>query len=224
LQEDAQSSTRKVLYVAILANIAILIAKLLAARLTGSSAMLSEAIHSLVDTGNGGLLLLGVKLSSRPADQLHPFGYGKELYFWTMVVAPAVFALGGGASIYEGIAHIVRPRQLEHLGVTCAVLSCSAVFEGYSLYVALMESRKLQGLMSLLEALRKSKVPASFTVLFEDSTAVLGVGIAFAATLFVQRFGIRLFDGIASLLIGILLGLRPSHRHTDRNQYASWPG
>jgi cation diffusion facilitator family transporter len=205
LPEDAQSSTRKVLYVAILANIGILIAKLFAARLTGSSAMLSEAIHSLVDSGNGGLLLLGVKLSSRSADELHPFGYGKELYFWTMVVALAVFALGGGASIYEGIAHIIRPRELEHIGVTYAVLGCSAVFEGYSLYVALREFRKLRGSMSLLEAVRKSKDPASFTVLFEDSTAVMGVGIAFAATLLVQRFGIRLFDGIASLLIGILL-------------------
>jgi cation diffusion facilitator family transporter len=175
LPEDAQSSTRKVLYVAILANIAILIAKLLAARVTGRSAMLSEAIHSLVDTGNGGLLLLGVKLSSRPADELHPFGYGKEFYFWTMVVALADFALGGGASIYEGIAHIIRPRQLEHLGVTYTVLSCSAVFEGYSLYVALREFRKLQGSISLFEALRKSKNPASFTVLFEDSTAVSGI-------------------------------------------------
>lgn len=193
------------LYAAILANVAILVAKLVAALVTGSSAMLSEAIHSLVDTGNGGLLLLGLKLSSRPADELHPFGYGKELYFWTMIVSLAVFALGGGASIHEGINHLIRPRALEHVGVTYAVLGCAAVFEGYSLSVALREFRKLIGSQTLLQGIKQSKDPATFTVLFEDSTAVFGVLIAFVATLLGQRFGWRRLDGVASILIGLLL-------------------
>ncbi len=205
MAESSQTSVRKVLYAAILANVAILIAKLIAALVTGSSAMLSEAIHSLVDTGNGGLLLLGLKLSSRPADELHPFGYGKELYFWTLVVSLAVFALGGGASIHEGIRHVMRPRALEHLGVTYAVFGCAAVFEGYSLSVALREFRKLIGSQSLLEGIRQSKDPATFTVLFEDSTAVLGVLIAFVATVLGQRFGFTRLDGVASILIGLLL-------------------
>jgi cation diffusion facilitator family transporter len=205
LPQDTLNSTRKVLYAAIFANTAILIAKLLAAWMTRSSAMLAEAIHSLVDTGNGGLLLLGLKLSSRPADETHPFGYGKELYFWTMIVALAVFALGGGASIYEGVTRILAPRELRHMAVTYAVLLCSAVFEGYSLYVAVREFRKLNGSVSILQGIKRSKDPASFTVLFEDSTAVLGVCIALLSTLLVNQYGWRSFDGLASIVIGILL-------------------
>ena len=205
MPESSLNSTRKVLYAAILANVAILAAKLFAAWMTRSSAMLAEAIHSLVDCGNGGLLLLGLKLSNRPADETHPFGYGKELYFWTMIVALAVFALGGGASIYEGFTRILAPRELQHLTVTYAVLLCSAVFEGYSLYVAVREFRKLNGSVSILEGIRQSKDPASFTVLFEDSTAVLGVCIAFVSTTLVSKYGWRWLDGLASILIGILL-------------------
>jgi cation diffusion facilitator family transporter len=205
LPQDTQNSTRKVLFAAILANIAILIAKLLAAWMTRSSAMLAEAIHSLVDSGNGGLLLLGLKLSNRPADESHPFGYGKELYFWTMVVALAVFALGGGASIYEGVTRILTPRELQHMTVTYTVLLSSATFEGYSLYVALREFRKLNGSMSIIEGIRQSKDPASFTVLFEDSTAVLGVFIALVSTTLVNSYGWRSLDGFASIIIGILL-------------------
>lgn len=193
------------LYAAILANVAILTAKLLAAWMTRSSAMLAEAIHSLVDCGNGGLLLLGLKLSNRPADETHPFGYGKELYFWTMVVALAVFALGGGASIYEGIDRILTPRQLQHTMVTYAVLLCSAIFEGYSLYVALREFRRHNGSMTIFEGIKQSKDPAAFTVLFEDSTAVMGVCIAFVSTTLVSSYGWQSLDGLGSTLIGILL-------------------
>jgi cation diffusion facilitator family transporter len=167
--------------------------------------MLSEAIHSLVDTGNGWLLLLGLRMSSRPADELHPLGYGKELYFWTMVVALAVFALGGGASVYEGITHLVHPRPVDHPGATYLVLGCSAVFEGYSLSVALREFRKKQGPLSLIRAIRLSKDPASFTVLFEDSTAVLGILIALLASLLTYTYGFRYLDGAASVVIGFLL-------------------
>ncbi|AXC11240.1 Cation transport protein [Acidisarcina polymorpha] len=190
---------------AILANLAILIAKLIAAAFTGSSAMLSEAIHSLVDTGNGALLLMGQRLSIKPPDETHPFGYGKELYFWTMIVAFVVFALGGGASIYEGIVHLYHPQALEHLRATYVVLGCSAAFEGYSLAVALREFRKVRGDRSYLKAIRSSKDPASFTVLFEDSTAVLGIVVALVATFFGQRYRLQWFDGAASVVIGCLL-------------------
>ncbi len=203
--DEGLSSTRKVLYAAMLANIAIVIAKMVAAAATGSSAMLSEGIHSLVDTGNGGLLLLGLQLSRRPADELHPFGYGRELYFWTMVVALAVFALGGGISIYEGVVHLLHPNPLEHVKANYIVLACSAVFEGTSLIIALREFRKLNPGSPLLKSLRGSKDPASFTVLFEDSAAVVGIAIAAAATLLGQRFHLPWLDGTASILIGVLL-------------------
>ena len=188
-----------------LANLAIVIAKMVAAAATGSSAMLSEGIHSLVDLGNGGLLLLGLQLSRRPADELHPFGYGRELYFWTMVVALAVFALGGGVSVYEGILHLLRPHPLEHLTTTYIVLGCSVAFEGSSLIIALIEFRRTNPGLSLLQSLRKSRDPASFTVLFEDSAAVTGIGIAVLATWFGQRLHVLWLDGAASIVIGILL-------------------
>ncbi len=203
--QNSQGSTRKVIYAALIANVAILIAKLVAARISGSSAMLSEGIHSIVDCGNGGLLLLGLRLSRQPANETHPFGYGKELYFWTMIVALAVFALGGGASIYEGVLHITHPQPLEHLSVTYSVLACSALFEGLSLSFAVREFRRTQVGLSVWRAIARSKDPASFTVLFEDSTAVLGVLIALGSTLLAQRFGFRLLDGCASVVIGVLL-------------------
>ncbi len=149
--------------------------------------------------------MLGLRLSRQPANETHPFGYGKELYFWTMVVALAVFALGGGASIYEGVAHIYKPQAIEHLHVTYAVLACSALFEGLSLTFAVREFRRTQDGLSVWRAIAKSKDPASFTVLFEDSTAVLGVLIALGSTLLTQRFGFRLLDGCASVMIGVLL-------------------
>ena len=198
-------STRKVLYAAMVANLAIVVAKMVAAAITGSSAMLSEGIHSLVDTGNGGLLLLGLHLSRRPADELHPFGYGRELYFWTMVVALAVFALGGGVSIYEGVSHLLTPHPLEHVRATYFVLACSALFEGSSLVIAVREFRFINRDLSLLAAIRRSKDPASFTVLFEDSAAVLGIAVAALATYLGRRFGVLWLDGLASILIGLLL-------------------
>ncbi len=205
MSDEAQGSARKVLYAAMAANIAIMVAKLVAAALTGSSAMLSEGIHSLVDTGNGALLLVGIRLSRQPADELHPFGYGKELYFWTMIVALAVFALGGGMSIYEGMVHIITPHRLDHLKATYVVLGCSALFEGSSLAVAVREFRRCNPGLPLLSSLRRSKDPATFTVLFEDSAAVLGIIIAFTATYLTNRFHLQILDGIASILIGLLL-------------------
>ena len=205
MNDQNQRSSNKVLYAALLANLAILIAKMIAAAITGSSAMLSEGIHSFVDLGNGGLLLLGVRLSQRQADISHPFGYGRELYFWSLIVALAVFALGGGASIIEGILRVVESRPLEHIQVTYWILAFSALFEGSSLTVAVLEFRKLHPDLSFSQALRDSKDPASFTVLFEDSAAVLGIAIAAIGTFLVQRLHAPKIDGVSSVLIGVLL-------------------
>ncbi len=202
---DEGRTTSAVIYAALAANLGIVIAKLIAAKVTGSSAMFSESIHSMVDTGNGGLLLLGLKLSRRPADELHPFGYGKELYFWTMVVALAVFALGGGMSIYEGVNHILSPHALEHLSATYSVLACSLVFEGSSLFFALRSFSGNDPTTSLWGTIRKSKDPARFTVIFEDSAAVIGILIALLTTGMTQYFHFGFLDGLASILIGLLL-------------------
>ncbi len=203
MQKDR--STSAVVYAAIAANIGIVLAKWIAAHVTGSSAMFSECIHSVVDTGNGGLLLLGLRFSRKPADELHPFGYGKELYFWTMVVALAVFAVGGGMSIYEGFTHILHPHALEHLTATYTVLLCSAVFEGTSLLYALRTFGKSHVGMTLWRSIRKSKDPACFTVIFEDSAAVLGIAIALLATFLNTHLHLGVLDGLASILIGLLL-------------------
>ena len=205
MTDQNQRSTNKVLYAALLANLAILIAKVIAASITGSSAMLSEGIHSFVDMGNGGLLLLGVRLSRRQADISHPFGYGRELYFWSLIVALAVFALGGGASVVEGILRIVHPRPLEHVQLTYWILGFSALFEGASLTIAVLEFRKLHPGLRFGQALRDSKDPASFTVLFEDSAAVLGIAVASAATFIVQKLQAPRIDGVASVIIGVIL-------------------
>lgn len=202
---DNRRSTKKVLYAALLANLLILIAKVLAAVVTGSAAMFSEAIHSGVDMGNGGLLLLGVRMSQKVRDSEHPFGYGRELYFWSLIVALAVFALGGGASIFEGVQHILHPHALEHVQLTYWILAISALFEGSSLAIAVVEFRKLHAGRTLLQAIRCSKDPASFTVLFEDSAAVLGIAIAAVATALVQATHLLWIDGVASILIGLLL-------------------
>ncbi len=205
MEETSHKANRNVIYVAIVANVGIVVAKMIAAWITGSSAMLSEGLHSLVDTGNGALLLLGVRLSQKPADEFHPFGYGREVYFWTMVVALAVFALGGGLSIYEGIGHILVPHPLEHIRATYWVLACSLIFEGSSLLFAIRSFRRGTHGRPLLSSIRRSKDPAGFTVLFEDSAAVCGLTIALLATYLEQKFGFRFLDGAASVLIGVVL-------------------
>src|SRR2546430_13181063 len=143
----------KVIYAAIVTNLAIAATKFTAAAFTGSSAMISEGIHSLVDTGNGGLMLLGVRRSRKPADALHPFGYGKELYFWTLIVAIVIFAGGGGISLYEGILHLIHPQPIADPTWNYVVLGIAAFSEGWSLNVALHEFRRVQGGQSLFRAI-----------------------------------------------------------------------
>ena len=199
------SESRKVVYAALVGNAAIAVAKFIAAGVSGSSAMLSEGVHSLVDTSNQLLLLYGMRRSSKPADRQHPFGYGRELYFWAFIVALLVFALGAGISFYEGIVHIRRPEPATHLGWNYGVLGVSMVFEGVTWVIALREFRRSKGAMGYFEAFRKSKDPTTFTVLIEDSAALLGLLFAFAGIAAASYFDLPMLDGVASLGIGALL-------------------
>ena len=202
----ATASSKFVIYAAIGANLAIAIMKFVAAALTGSSAMVSEGIHSLVDTGNGGLLLFGIHKSKQPADATHPFGYGKELYFWSLIVAVLIFGVGGGISIYEGIAHLLHPRPLEDPFWSYLVLGFAAVFEGLVFVVAFRAFQALKGEdESIWQAIKSSKDPTTFTVLFEDAAAMLGLIFAFVGIFLAHQFENPYLDGVASVCIGLLL-------------------
>ena len=191
-------------FAAIAGNLAIAATKLIAAYFSGSSAMLSEGIHSMVDTGNGLLLLVGLRKSRKPADARHPFGHGKELYFWPLVVAILIFALGGGMSVYEGVTHLIRPHHADATW-NYVVLGFAFVFESISSVFAFKAFRgELKG-RGAIQAIRASKDPTSFTVLFEDSAALLGLVVAFLGIFLGQAFHNPYFDGAASILIGGIL-------------------
>ena len=200
-------SSKTAIFAAIGGNVAIAITKVIASLVTGSSAMLSEAVHSVVDTGNGLLLLWGIRQSKKPADDNHPFGCGKELYFWTLVVAILIFAVGGGISVYEGIVHIRHPSPISNPTVNYIVLGLSMLFEGGSAWVGFREFRKSKGDLGYLQAVRESKDPTTFTVLFEDLAAMVGLVIAFFGVLLAHTLQMPVLDGSASILIGVLLGL-----------------
>ncbi|WP_229415991.1 cation diffusion facilitator family transporter [Pseudoduganella armeniaca] len=203
---DTRASSQKVIYAAIVANLGIAAAKFIVATVTGSASMVAEGIHSAVDTGNELLLLLGERQSARPADRRHPFGYGKSLYFWALIVALSVFSLGGGLSIYHGIAALQSPPPLEDPLWNYVVLGVAALFEGYSWNVsrkALNAVRKPGA--SLWQAVRASKDASVFTVFIEDSAALLGLVIAAAGIALGHYFDNPYFDPAASILIGLLL-------------------
>lgn len=200
------SASTKVIIAALIGNTAISITKFFAAFLTGSSAMFSEGIHSLVDTGNQVLLLYGMKQAKKPADEDFPFGHGKEIYFWSFVVAILIFAVGSGVSIYEGIRHVIHPGTIENPMVNYVVLSLAMVFEGGAWFFAFKEFGKVKGQRGYIEAVKRGKDPSMFVVLFEDSAALLGLLIALLGVWLTQVTGIAVFDGIASILIGLILG------------------
>jgi cation diffusion facilitator family transporter len=193
-------------YGAIAANAVIGVSKFAAGIISGSSAMLSEAIHSVVDTGNELLLLLGIHRSKKPADELHPFGHGKELYFWSLIVAILLFGLGGGMSIYEGISHLRHPAVIKDPTWNYVVLGIAFIAEGTSWAIALNKllKRKKAG-QGIWDAVRASKNPAVFVVLAEDSAALLGIVVAFLGVLLGHTLSNPYLDGAASIIIGLIL-------------------
>lgn len=200
------AASKKVVYVALAGNIAIAATKAGAAAWTGSSAMLSEAIHSFVDSGNELLLLYGMRRAARRPDREHPLGYGRELYFWSFIVALLVFALGAGVSLYEGVVHLLNAEAIQDARVNYIVLGVAFLFEGASWVVSLREFNGTKGDLGYYEAFHKSKDPVVFMVLIEDSAALLGIVIAAAGTYAADSLGYPLADGAASLLIGLMLG------------------
>ncbi len=201
-----QSENLLPIYAAMAANLAIAVAKFGAAYVSGSSAMLAEGIHSLVDTGNEMLLLLGLKRSRRPADELHPFGHGKELYFWTLIVAVLLFGLGGGMSIYEGVTHVLNPEALGDPTWSYVVLGVAFVAEGTSWLIALRALVAAKNPhASVWRALHDSKDPSVFMILGEDSAALIGIVVAFLGVFLGHRLDNPYFDGSASIVIGLVL-------------------
>jgi cation diffusion facilitator family transporter len=195
------------IYAALLANVGIAVTKLVAAVWSGSSALLSEGVHSLVDSSNELLLLYGMHRAGLRRSREHPLGHGRELYFWSFIVALLVFALGAGVSIYEGIQHLRQPVANRHPVVTYAVLAISALFDGYSFRVALRQFRRRKGELGYLAAIKLSKDPTSFAVLLEDTAALIGIGIAFVGVASAQLLARPELDGLASIAIGALLAL-----------------
>lgn len=200
-------SNKIVVYAALFGNLAIALVKFVAAYITNSSAMLSEAIHSVVDTLNEVLLLYGMKKSQQPANSRHPFGYGRELYFWAFIVALLVFALGAIVSIYQGIHHIYHPEAMSNPMINYIVLGIAILCEGTSWFVALKAFRKVKGKQGYFEAFRRSKDPTTFTVLFEDTAALIGLFIALIGIYLSHALNMPMLDGLASVLIGVVLAI-----------------
>ncbi|MDB5256403.1 MAG: yiiP [Chitinophagaceae bacterium] len=200
-----KSDSRLAILGALASNIAIAIVKFIAAAVTGSSAMISEGIHSLVDSANTALLLFGLKRSNRAADPQHPFGYGKELYFWTLVVATSLFAIGGGMSIYEGIEHMHHPEPLTDPTWNYIVLACALVFSIFSFIIAYREFKKSNEGKSVWRAIKDSKDPGTFAILFEDTADILGMLVAFLGVYFGHALENPYIDGAASIVIGLIL-------------------
>lgn len=187
------------------ANFAIAVSKFIAAGISGSSAMLSEGIHSLVDTGNGALLLYGIYRSKKPADADHPMGHGKELYFWSLVVAVLIFAIGGGISFYEGVEHLKHPSEIGDPSLSYIVLGLAILFEGGALFFAMRSFNKTRGNKRFWRAIHTSKDPSSFAVILEDAAALIGLLVALIGVYLGHTFNNPYFDGGASIVIGLLL-------------------
>ena len=203
----AEHSSRTAVIAALIGNLLIAVTKGIAAAVSGSSAMLSEAVHSVVDSGNEILLLYGQHRAAKSPDRLHPLGYGREIYFWSFVVALLIFAFGAGISIYEGVKHIQRPEPMTKPLVNYAVYAASAVFEGISWYFGWSAFQRGRGDKALFAAIHASKDPPSFMVLFEDSAALVGLVIAAIATALSTHFDAPWIDGAGSICIGLVLAI-----------------
>jgi cation diffusion facilitator family transporter len=201
----AEKSSSVTVYAAITANAAIAITKFVAAAIGGSSALFSEGLHSIVDTGDGLLLLLGLHLSKRPPTREHPYGHGGEVYFWSTVVAMSIFGMGGGVSIYEGILHLEHPQAPTSLVLGFGVLAFALVFEGISWLVALRGFRRVQRGRGVWETIQGSKDPTTFVVVLEDSAALIGIVVAAVGLALAHWLHAPAFDAIASIVIGALL-------------------
>jgi cation diffusion facilitator family transporter len=200
-------SSTKAIVAALIGNGLVAVTKFVAAGITGSSAMFSEGVHSVVDTGNQVLLLFGLRQARKPPDDRFPFGHGKEVYFWSFVVAIFIFALGAGISIYEGVEALAHPTPVENVVVNYVVLSLAIVFEAFAWGFAFREFNKSKGQRGYLEAVRTGKDPTLFVVLFEDTAAMLGLLVAMGGIALGQITGNLYFDGIASIAIGVILAL-----------------
>jgi len=203
----AAAHTKSVVYAAAAGNLLVALTKFVAAWWTGSSAMLSEAIHSVVDTGNQGLLLYGMRQANKTPDASHPLGYGRELYFWSFIVALLVFTVGAGAAFYEGVEHILHPHPFVDAHVSYIVYACAVGFEGTTWIYALIEFGKAKGDIGYIEAIIRSKDPPSFIVLLEDSAALVGLAIAAAGTFAAEYYAMPMLDGVASIGISVVLAL-----------------
>jgi cation diffusion facilitator family transporter len=201
------SESKAAIIAAIVGNIAIAVTKFAAAAISGSSAMLSEAIHSLVDTGNGGLLLYGIKQSKQRPDYSHPFGHGKELYFWSLIVGIMIFTGGGALSVYEGIHHVIYPQPLESASMNYIVLALAFVFESISWWFGWKAFRPIKGKQGILQAIHTSKDPSTFMVVIEDTAALAGLVTAFFGVFLSHQLNNPRLDGVASIIIGTMLCL-----------------
>jgi cation diffusion facilitator family transporter len=201
----ASASSKKVIYAALAGNFLIALTKFIAFFVTKSSAMLSEGVHSVVDTSNQVLLLYGLRQAKKPADEQFPFGHGKEVYFWGFIVAVTIFTVGAGVSIYKGVHHLLHPVSIQNPNLNYIVLACAFVFEGAAWYFALTEFGKAKGKWGYFQAVQRGKDPSMFVVLFEDSAAMLGIIVAFVGIWLSQLTGNPLYDGAASVIIGLIL-------------------
>ena len=199
------SGSKTVIYAALAGNTVIAVGKFVAASITGSSAMFSEGVHSLVDTGNQALILLGLRRAQRPADGEFPFGHGKEIYFWSFVVAMSIFGLGAGVSIYEGVQHLRHPNELTDLGWSYGILGFALVVEGCAWLLAFREFDRTRGRRSFLEAVEHGKDPTTYVVLFEDTAALAGLLVALVGIALTEWTGMAWIDGAASIVIGGIL-------------------
>ena len=203
----AEHTSKTAIIAALIGNFLIAVTKGIAAALSGSSAMLSEAVHSFVDTGNEVLLLYGLKRAAKPPDKVHPYGYGRELYFWSFVVALLIFAVGAGVSAYEGFVHIRHPEPITDVWINFVVLGLAAIFEGVSWWFGWKAFSRVRRSRPIWDAFVASKDPTTFMVLFEDSAALLGIAIAAVATLFSWKLELPWIDRAGSVLIGLVLAI-----------------